>query len=88
MVFDQTQKSEGSQCASSIAPELVTGDWINSEPLSLKNLRGRVVLIEFGHSAALTAVTRWPLSKAGTIGTARKGSRLLVSTHASFLRRR
>jgi thiol-disulfide isomerase/thioredoxin len=29
------------------APELVAGDWINSEPLKLKDLRGRVVLIEF-----------------------------------------
>ncbi|MBV9928025.1 MAG: redoxin domain-containing protein [Acidobacteria bacterium] len=32
---------------SSTAPELAAGDWINSEPLSLKGLRGRVVLIEF-----------------------------------------
>jgi len=29
------------------APEFATGDWINSEPLQLKNLRGRVVLIDF-----------------------------------------
>ncbi len=29
------------------APELATGEWINSEPLRLKDLRGRVVLIEF-----------------------------------------
>jgi thiol-disulfide isomerase/thioredoxin len=32
---------------SAIAPDLTTGDWINSEPLQLENLRGRVVLIEF-----------------------------------------
>lgn len=32
---------------SSAAPELATGDWINSEPLKLTELRGRVVLIEF-----------------------------------------
>src|SRR5688500_11684555 len=32
---------------SSAAPELATGDWINSEPLKLKDLRGRVVLVEF-----------------------------------------
>jgi len=32
---------------SATAPELATGDWINSEPLKLKDLRGRVVLIEF-----------------------------------------
>ena len=29
------------------APELASGEWINSEPLKLKDLRGRVVLIEF-----------------------------------------
>jgi thiol-disulfide isomerase/thioredoxin len=33
--------------ASTTAPELATGNWINSEPLKLKDLRGRVVLIEF-----------------------------------------
>ena len=32
---------------SGAAPELATGDWINSEPLKLKDLRGRVVLVEF-----------------------------------------
>src|ERR1700743_599272 len=30
-----------------LAPELATGDWINSAPLKLNDLRGRVVLIEF-----------------------------------------
>ena len=29
------------------APDLASGNWINSEPLKLKDLRGRVVLIEF-----------------------------------------
>ena len=29
------------------APELADGEWINSEPLTLSKLRGRVVLIEF-----------------------------------------
>ena len=32
---------------SAIAPELAAGDWINSAPLKLNDLRGRVVLIEF-----------------------------------------
>jgi thiol-disulfide isomerase/thioredoxin len=32
---------------SATAPELTAGDWINSQPLNLKNLRGRVVVIEF-----------------------------------------
>ena len=29
------------------APELAAGAWINSEPLTLQGLRGRVVLIDF-----------------------------------------
>jgi thiol-disulfide isomerase/thioredoxin len=29
------------------APEFATGDWINSERLTLKSLRGRVVLVDF-----------------------------------------
>ena len=29
------------------APDLANGEWINSEPLKLKDLRGRVVLIDF-----------------------------------------
>jgi hypothetical protein len=29
------------------APELATGAWINSEPLSMQRLRGRVVLVDF-----------------------------------------
>lgn len=29
------------------APEITGGPWINSEPLSLAKLRGRVVFVEF-----------------------------------------
>ena len=29
------------------APEFASGEWINSEPLTLKGLQGRVVLVEF-----------------------------------------
>ena len=39
--------TEYASLESATAPELATGDWINSEPLRLKDLRGRVVLIEF-----------------------------------------
>jgi thiol-disulfide isomerase/thioredoxin len=39
--------TEYESSASVTAPELATGEWINSEPLQLKDLRGRVVLIEF-----------------------------------------
>lgn len=30
-----------------VAPEIVKGHWVNSEPLSIQGLRGRVVLIDF-----------------------------------------
>ena len=29
------------------APEITGGPWINSEPLSMEKLRGRVVFVEF-----------------------------------------
>jgi len=47
------------------APELSSGLWLNSEPLTLKSLHGRVVLIEFWTFACyncrntLPAVKRW-----------------------------
>ena len=30
-----------------VAPEITGGPWLNSEPLSMEWLRGRVVLVEF-----------------------------------------
>ena len=39
--------SEYKSSESATAPELASGKWINSEPLKLNELRGRVVLIEF-----------------------------------------
>jgi len=39
--------TEFNRSESAAAPELTAGDWINSEPLTLKGLRGRVVLIDF-----------------------------------------
>ena len=43
--FHSTTEYKSSESAT--APELATGNWINSEPLKLKDLRGRVVLIDF-----------------------------------------
>ena len=43
--FGTSDEYESSE--STTAPALAHGDWINSEPLKLENLRGRVVLIEF-----------------------------------------
>ena len=39
--------TEYKRAESAAAPELAAGDWINSAPLKLNELRGRVVLIEF-----------------------------------------
>jgi len=48
-----------------IAPEFTSGTWLNSEPLTLKSLRGRVVVVDFWTFAcyncrnALPAVKNW-----------------------------
>lgn len=42
LIDAQVAESKGS-----VAPELANGEWINSEPLTIQNLRGRVVLVEF-----------------------------------------
>jgi thiol-disulfide isomerase/thioredoxin len=39
--------AQGSARAGESAPEITGGPWLNSEPLSLERLRGRVVLVEF-----------------------------------------
>ncbi len=47
------------------APEFSSGDWVNSQPLTMKGLRGRVVLVEFWTFGCincrntLPAVKRW-----------------------------
>jgi len=43
--FHSSTEYKSSQSAA--APELAAGEWINSEPLKLERLRGRVVLIDF-----------------------------------------
>ena len=40
-------RSMTDETKAAVAPEFSSGLWINSEPLMLKNLRGRVVLIDF-----------------------------------------
>src|SRR5215203_2734974 len=43
--FGSSVEYKGSESVT--APEFAAGDWINSEPLKVSELRGRVVLIEF-----------------------------------------
>jgi thiol-disulfide isomerase/thioredoxin len=40
---EQPMSGDGSP----VAPELAPGTWINSDPLTIKGLRGRVVLVDF-----------------------------------------
>ena len=43
-----------------VAPELSSGVWINSEPLTLRSLHGRVVLIEFWTFACYNCLNTIP----------------------------
>src|SRR5215471_4521615 len=46
-----------------VAPQITGGEWINSEPLTLKSLRGRVVLIEFWTFACYNCQNTLPTIK-------------------------
>ncbi len=46
-----------------LAPEISNGIWINSEPLSLKSLQGRVVLIDFWTFACYNCRNTLPFLK-------------------------
>ncbi|HYB71698.1 MAG TPA: hypothetical protein VEH80_13550 [Candidatus Bathyarchaeia archaeon] len=46
-VADPVRAVGGPARVGQAAPEITGGPWINSEPLSLGGLRGRVVLVEF-----------------------------------------
>jgi hypothetical protein len=39
--------SGGAIIAGKAAPDIAAANWINSKPLSIESLRGRVVLVEF-----------------------------------------
>jgi len=45
------------------APEIASGQWINSEPLTLKSLHGRVVLIDFWTFACYNCQNTLPTVK-------------------------
>jgi thiol-disulfide isomerase/thioredoxin len=49
---------------SAAAPELAAGEWINSAPLKLSELRGRVVLIEFWTFGCINCRNTLPFIKA------------------------
>jgi len=59
--FGSSTEYKGSESAA--AAELATGDWINSAPLKLKELRGRVVLIEFWTFGCINCRNTLPFTK-------------------------
>ena len=42
------------------APELVGGYWVNSEPLTMASLRGKVVLIDFWDYTCINCIRTLP----------------------------
>jgi thiol-disulfide isomerase/thioredoxin len=54
----------GSDWIGKQAPELAPGDWINSSPLSLKELQGKVVLLEFWTFGCYNCLNTLPNIKA------------------------
>jgi thiol-disulfide isomerase/thioredoxin len=46
-LFRPVAEAQRSARIGQLAPEITGGPWINSEPLSLERLRGRVVFVEF-----------------------------------------
>ena len=69
--FGRTTEYKSSPSAA--APELAAAEWINSEPLKLSELRGRVVLIEFWTFGCMNSATRRPSLSPGTIVIKTKG---------------
>ena len=70
------------------APDFVGIDtWLNSSPLNIADLRRKVVLIDFGPTAATTVSTRCPTSHGSTTTTRTKASSSSASTRRSFLSR-
>lgn len=70
------------------APELAKGLWINSEPLTLKNLHGRVVLIEFWTFACYNCRNTIPTVKKWDVQYRDKGLTIIgVHTPESDLER-
>ncbi|HXF41189.1 MAG TPA: redoxin domain-containing protein [Blastocatellia bacterium] len=58
-----SSSAEYKSSESATAPDLATGEWINSEPLKLADLRGRVVLIDFWTFGCYNCRNTLPLVK-------------------------
>ena len=67
---------------SATAPELATGEWINSEPLKLTDLRGRVVLIEFWTFGCINCRNTLPFVKSWADRYRKKGLTVITMGHS------
>ena len=67
-----------------LAPEFASGTWINSEPLTLRSLHGRVVLIEFWTFGCYNCRNTLPFVKAWHERYANKGL-VVIGVHAPEL---
>jgi len=67
-----------------LAPEFTSGTWINSEPLTLKSLKGRVVLVEFWTFACYNCRNTLPFVKSWHERYANKGL-TVVGVHSPEL---
>jgi thiol-disulfide isomerase/thioredoxin len=81
-ISDEYESSE-----SATAPVLAHGDWINSEPLKLEDLRGRVVLIEFWTFGCINCRNTLPFVKSWHDRYREKGLTVMACTHLSLLRK-
>src|SRR5436190_19622661 len=55
--FGSTISTFSTDATAAAAPELSSGAWINSEPLTIRSLKGRVVLLEFWTFGCYTVAT-------------------------------
>jgi len=69
-----------------VAPELAAGEWINSAPLKLNDLRGRVVLIEFWTFGCVNCRNTLPFIKSWQDRYQDKGLTIMGCTHLSSMK--
>ena len=76
-----TQSGAGSLPDAGVAPALAgTGDWFNTEPLTLAQLRGKVVLIDFWTYSCINCLRTLPHLKAWD-ATYRKDGLVIIGVH-------
>lgn len=76
-MFDMTDKKNGPP-----APELIPGGkWFNSEPLTIKDLKGKVVIVDFWTYSCINCQRTFPYLKTWTAKYADKGL-VIIGVHS------